>query len=179
MFSTIKKFSIVFVSLILLQCSEQTKENHPEQIDPAKTFKEFITKHLDGYKNHRRERVTLLGGGWVNEYFEPEKSYKIDVQKTNSLITPFTGFCEFTLTRHITAFHKSKDAAALDKIVIKSDQTVHKHYYGFQENEWIVTSREHQKISTSPSNWYDCNEILQAGEQKGLTNLEGCWEDYY
>ena len=25
--------------------------------------------------------------------------------------------------------------------------------------------------------WNDCDEILQEGERKGLTNMLGCWEN--
>ena len=173
----LKYFSVIFIFFSLLKCSEEVKENKAENIDPVKTFKEYISKHLDSYKYDKRERITLLGGGWVSLHYEPEYSYKFDVQKTNSLVTPYTGFCEFTFTRHFTAFHKNKEDAPKDTIFVKSDKTIHRHHYGFQENKWVVTSREHKMISSVMDfDWNDCDEILQEGEQKGLSNIYGCWE---
>jgi len=168
---------IIFISIAFIDCSDKVKENKSENIDPVKTFKEYVTNHLDSYKKDKRESVTLLGGGWVNEYYEPENAYKIDVQKTNSLVTPYTGYCEFTLVRHFSSFHKIKEDATIDTVFIKSDKTIHRHHYGFQDNKWIVTSREHKMISSVMDyGWNDCNEIIQEGEQKGLTNIFGCWE---
>ncbi len=123
----------------------------------------------------------------LKNIFEPDINYKIDVQKTNSLITPFTGFCEFTLTRHITKFHPAKEDAINDNLFLKSDKRIHKHYYGFQEGKWIVTSRTNQdpelaKLINPLTNrssfdkWNDCNEVIKFGEQKGFTNINGCWE---
>ncbi|MFZ2866030.1 MAG: hypothetical protein WA440_14855, partial [Ignavibacteriaceae bacterium] len=161
----------------VLRCSDKIKDEEVEKVDPLNTFKEFIGNHLDSYKKDKRKRITLLGGGWVNLYYEPESTYKIDVQKTNSLVTPNTGFCEFTLIRHFTAFHKNKSDAINDTVFIKSDKTIHRHHYGFQDNKWVVTSREHMMISSILNNdWYDCDEIVQEGEQKGITNIYGCWE---
>ena len=175
--SMIVFLSLIVFSFILLQCSENRKSDKVENIDPVKTFKDYITKHLSSYKQDKRENITLLGGGWVRLYYEPESNYKIDVQKTNSLVTPYTGYCEFTLTRHFTTFYKNKEDAAKDSIFIKSDKTIHRHHYGFQENNWVVTSREHMMISSVMDNdWYDCNEVLQEGIEKGKSNIFGCWE---
>ncbi len=176
MLSKIKIFLFVVCSFVFIQCTDHSKENKLENIDPISSFKELITNHLNSYKNDKREKIVLLGGGWVKEYYDPENDYKIDIQKTNSLITPNTGYFEFTLTRHYTAFHKNKNDAMNDTIYLKSDKTIHKHRYGFQENKWVVTSREHQRIDSLLPDWYDCNEILQEGEQKGMSNIEGCWE---
>lgn len=170
-------FSIISISFSLLFCSEEIKEKKFENVDPVESFKEYISNHLDSYKKDKRGRITLLSGGWANLQYEPEDIYKIDVQKTNSLVTPYTGFCEFTLNRRFTTFHKSKEDAANDTVFIKTITLIHRHHYGFQENRWITTSREHKLISSAMDfDWNSCDEILQEGEQKGLSNLHGCWE---
>ena len=119
---------IIFISFAFIKCSEQVKEN--KNIDAVKTFKGYMTKHVDSYKKDKREVITLLGGGWANIYYESENTYKIDVQKTNSLNTPYNGFCEFTLVRYFSSFHKNKEDAAKDKVFIKSDKTIHRYHYG-------------------------------------------------
>ena len=161
------------------------------EVDPVKSFKEYLTIHFESYKTDRRERLTKLSGGWVREYFEPDDNYKIDVQKTNSLITPLIGFCEFTLTRHLTEFHLNEEDANKDSLFIKSDKRNHKHNYGFQDGKWVVTLRRSQQPenvemtklskrlnlpSSSLDEWYDCNEVIKFGELKGYTNMHGCWE---
>ena len=156
-------------------------------VNPVKLFKEYLSKHFESYKTDRRERLTELGGGWVKAYYEPDVNYKIDVQKTNSLITPFTGFCEFTLTRHRTKFYATKNEAKNDYSFIESDKWVHRHHYGFQDGKWEITSRTHQgpklanriKPLTNRSvldKWYDCNEVIALDKQRSLTNIHGCWE---
>jgi hypothetical protein len=170
-YTNIKVFTFLFIFIYTLCFAQETKE-----VDPVKSFKEYLSHHFESYKIDKREQLAKLGGGWVKEYYEPETDYKVDVQRTNSLITPYTGFCEFTLTRHLTTFHNRKEDANNDNFFIKSDQFIHKHYYGYQEGEWIVTAREHKKVGSMLSGWYDCNEVLKVGEQKGETNLNGCWE---
>lgn len=177
----IKIVTLLVFCLSSICCAQEKTE------DPVKSFKIYLAKHFESYKSDSREQITKLGGGWVKEYYEPNLNYKIDVQKTNSLITPFTGYCEFILIRHITDFHSSKEEASNDSIFTKSNERTHKHSYGFQEDKWVVTSRSNQdqelaKIvnpltkRSSFDTWGDCNEVIKLGSQKGETNIFGCWE---
>lgn len=156
-----------------------------EADDPVSMFKRYISKHLNSYSKNKRERMARLGGGWVKEYYEPEQGYSFDVQKTSSLVTPYTAFCEFVLVRHFTDFHTTRESAIQDSNFIKTDKLKHRHTYGFQEGKWIVTSRFHQMfipaqfkdISTLDEEWFDCNQVIPKGENKGATNIKGCWEE--
>lgn len=56
---------VFFISFTSLQYSIGAKAGTIENISPAKIFKEYIAKHINSYKINKRERVTLLGGGWV------------------------------------------------------------------------------------------------------------------
>ncbi|MCH7826463.1 MAG: hypothetical protein IIC75_00580 [Bacteroidetes bacterium] len=164
--------AVILISLTLFQSTERIEAFTVENINPIKIFKEFIAKHIDSYKNDKRENVTLLGGGWVNLKYEPKKSYKLDAFKSDSLKNPYIGVCEFTLTRYYTAFHKNKKDAIWDKKFIKSSETVHRHHYTFKKNKWIINFREHKGYSS----WYDCNQIIESGPLKGRSNIYGCWE---
>ncbi len=165
------KISTLFFFLLFSLCYAQN-DNLVSEADPVKSFKTYITKHFESYKVDNRERLAKLGGGWAMQYYEPSEEYNIDVQTTNSLISPFIGICEFTLTRNYTGFHSSKEEAKKDGKFRKSDRRNHIHKYAFQEGKWVVTSRRSQKYDNS----YDCNEAIKGGEQKGDTNHYGCWE---
>jgi hypothetical protein len=55
------------------------------------SFKGHIQHHLDSYKKNRREHVIQLGGGWAKQYYEADvDSAEIDVQRTTSLLSPYT-----------------------------------------------------------------------------------------
>jgi len=75
------------------------------------SFKQYIRDYMDSYKTDKRERVNRLGGGWAKEYFAPDSHYGIDVKATDSLISPYSGVCEFTMTRRWTAYHATKEDA--------------------------------------------------------------------
>lgn len=180
----IKIIACIFILTFISFAQESTNTIN---VDPVQSFKEYIKNYFESYKSDKRERITKLGGGWVKECYEPDYDYKIDVQKTNSLITPFMGICEFTLIRRITNFHKNLEDTESDSLFVKSDKRTHIHNYGFQERKWIVTSRKSQDPvlaelvnpitkSATLNKWYDCNEVIKFGELKGTSNIHGCWE---
>jgi hypothetical protein len=115
-----------------------------------------------------------MGGGWVKEVYEADPDYKIDIQTTNSLITPYLGYCEFSLVRHHTSFHENKEDARKDDNFTESETVKHKHTYAFQDYKWIVKAREH--YWTAEEEWDDCNEVITTGENKGESDIFGCWE---
>ena len=180
----IKILAYIFIFTFISFAQESTSTIN---VDPVKSFKEYIKNYFESYKSNNREQITKLGGGWVKECYEPDYDYKIDVQKTNSLMTPFIGICEFTLIRRITNFCTSKEDAESDNLFVKSDKRNHIHNYGFQDGKWIVTSRKNQSPSLAKlinpmtnsatlDQWNDCNEVIKYGELKGASNIHGCWE---
>ena len=163
------KVILLFISLFLSSSFAIEKSSD----DPVLEFEKYLRDHFESYKINSRERVTKLGGGWVKEQYSLEGEYSYDVQTTNSLISPYKGICEFTLKRSYTDFHKSKESALLDNKFINSDEKKHRHNYLFQKGKWIVSERKNKGYSK----WYDCNEIIQSGENKNTTNIHGCWEN--
>jgi hypothetical protein len=108
------------------------------------SFKAYVQRHLDSYKTNRRERVLLFPGGWLHQYIEADASSpKMDIQRTNSLITPYTGTLEFELTRHFTAFHKSSEEALNDRNFANVDVNVHQHSYAYQDEHWTPKTRRY------------------------------------
>lgn len=143
-----------------------------------KSFEEYIQKYFNSYEINKRERIALLGGGWVKEKYTPQKKYNTAIQKTNVADSPFVGICEFKLLRNYTEFHSTKKGAKNDNNFVKTDAKVHQHKYEFRNNKWIVASRLHYTPGDILGDeWYDCNEIIKEGKNKGSKNIFGCWEE--
>ena len=143
-----------------------------DETQVVESFQKAINEHFTSYDTDGRERVAQLGGGWVKERFKPMENYKVDVQRTNSLVSPYIAICEFTLVRAMTKFHKLKIDAENDNSFIKSDSRIHKHTYAYQNGKWVVTDRKNK----GRQDWYDCNEVVSTVENAGAANIHGCWE---
>jgi hypothetical protein len=165
------RIPLVIACLLIGALPAQDQSEHRAVVS---SFEQHIRDFMDSYKTDKRDRVTLLGGGWVRERFEPEAEYKIDVQATNSLITPYTGYCEFSLVRHYTRFHENKNDAEKDEDFVQSETVKHKHTYAFQDDKWTVKMR--QNYWAEEKEWEDCDEIISTGENKGARDIFGCWE---
>lgn len=139
------------------------------------SFREYLARHLASYKTNNRQTVTLLGGGWVTEFYKPKDETAIDVQTTNSLVSPYLAVGEFNLVRYRTAFHKTKEEAAADNNYVANDETKHRHTYAYQDGKWVPKTR--QNYLAILNSWSDCNEVIKTGPNIGATNIHGCWEE--
>jgi hypothetical protein len=141
------------------------------------SFKDMISRHISSYKTDKRVQVSKFGGdyGWAKKFHEALDGYRFDVRKTNSLVTPYIGELLFDIKRGKTAFHNTREKAENDDTPISQSIIKHKHTYAFQNGKWIVKSRRH--YSEFLNKWVDCNQIITQGENKGQTNLYGCWEE--
>lgn len=158
--------------LVVLAASSVPGQQDDEAI--VASFKGYIAAFMASYKDNPREDIAKLTGGWVKEHYEPAGDPEIDVQRTGSLVSPYMGICQFTLRRHFTAFHKTKAEAVNDSTFVQSDETLHRHRYAYQDRTWVPTVREH--LGVAGDKWYDCNEVIQYGENAGAQNIYGCWE---
>ncbi len=60
---------VTFLFSFLCSICYAQENNLVVEIDPVKSFKDFLTNHFESYKTDRREQLSKLGGGWVKEYF--------------------------------------------------------------------------------------------------------------
>ncbi|WP_300570029.1 hypothetical protein [Flavobacterium sp.] len=165
-----KTIKILIVSMLIIMASS-FKATVPQ--DVITEFESMLKKHFATYKANPRGKVTKLAGGWVNERFVSVENHKYDIEKTGTPTTPYSGYCDFTLKRVMTEFHDTKKEAQQDVNFIKSDLTIHRHYYTFQKGKWEVSRRQYK----TKEGWNDCNETIKNGENAGETNVKGCWED--
>ena len=163
----------VFLLITILMISLLSFADQNSDANCVLDFEKRLEKHFKSYETNPRESVMMLGAGWVKKRYCLSGEYNYDVQRTNSLISPYTAICEFNLKRSYTDFHKTKEEAQKDNNFINSDETLHRHTYLFQKGKWNVSKREN---ATPFGDWFDCNEVIQSGENKGLTNIHGCWE---
>jgi hypothetical protein len=117
----------------------------------------------------------MLGGGWVKEYFEPNiSSVTFDIQRTSSLVSPYSGRLNFELLTHYTAFHKSSAEAAVDSDFTQVSSVLHKHTYAYQDGRWVPQVRRY----VSYGGEYDCTEVINIGPDAGEVDIHGCLEEY-
>jgi hypothetical protein len=170
------RFLLLLLAALLFHPPQTVAQS--EDQDALAAFKSYINHHLSSYKQNRREKVSLLGGGWIKEYFEPDvASAQIDVQKTNSLVSPYAASLNFRMIRHRTAFHPTKEEAANDSQFIGQDSSLHKHTYAYQEKQWVPKTRKCKRESAN-AEWYDCDEVVATGENAGEHDIHGCLEEY-
>ena len=163
---------LFLLSVFLLYPSQTVAQSEDQEALAA--FKAYVSHHLTSYQQNRRQRVMMYSQGWVSEYFEPDPaSASIDVEKTNSLVSPYTGSLDFRLIRHRTAFHASRQDAASDSNFVQQDSWVHKHTYAHQEKQWVPNTRESKPEKFTTAEWSRCDEGKNA-----QFDLRGCLEEY-
>jgi len=166
--------SLIIGLLVFAGSASETPARPPQEDQVVSSFQKYIADFMGSYKTDRRERVSKFGGGWAKEVYRPIGEPSIDIKKTDSLISPYVGICEFTLRRDMTAFHKTKEEAAKDNKFIQSVDAYHRHRYVYQSGKWVPKTREYRSLEEDK--WYDCNEVVSFGENAGEQNLFGCWE---
>src|SRR5579862_658984 len=169
--------AVILAGLFLASATAQSDEK--KAVDSLKVY---VQHHLDSYQMNRRERVTKLGGGWVKQYFEMDvNSAEMDVQRTTSLISPYTARLDFRMILHLTAFHRSRDEAVEDTVFMQSDIYLHRHNYAYQDGKWVPKIRQHKwdiRNALVPMPWSDCTEVVMTGPDAGKTDMFGCLEEF-
>jgi hypothetical protein len=123
-----------------------------------KTVADFVPTHIQ--QSHPVEKV---GCGWKKLYFEPSANYRIDVQKTNSIVSPYLGVVEFNVIRHDTKCHKTQAEAEKDDS-FSSDvggyaTTTHKDTFVYQEKMWVLKYRELYNTNSDIKDLYQCKPM--------------------
>jgi len=133
-----------------------------EQEDPVASFKKTVESYLNGYKQTKHEKVYFIQSeyipsGWRKAYSElVSDAYTMDVQKTDSLVSPYIGILEFN-TRHYVSSPLATEQAVRSNAYFTDEYSVrkHRHMYAYQSGKWIVTSR---KQLLWEDVWNDCEK---------------------
>jgi len=128
-------------------------------------FENFVAKHIGTYQSDNREFTANRGEDWFYSYYECLPQYNYDLVSTNSLVTPFRGYIEFILFKWQSNPNNSKEEAENDTSISVYEERTHKHWYGHQNNNWVVLSRENKLTGAKDDKWYECDR-----------RKHGCWE---
>jgi hypothetical protein len=162
--------STMLVLLMAILCTA-TQQSSPEIVTP---FKEIAAKHIASYQTNHRVSPFKTGDPnhlvWRKEWFDAEPKYSVDVQSTNSLVSPYVGIFEFTLRRYLTKAWDTKEEAEKDTASTEVLLVKHKHIFAYQDRKWVPTDRKHYHEFLKE--WFDCDEVLPDGK----TNIFGCLE---
>lgn len=123
-----------------------------------KAVNDFVPVHIQ-----QSHTVVRAGCGWLKDYFEPSPNYRIDVQKTNSLVSPYLGVVEFNVTRHATKCHKTQAEAEKDDSFSSDaggyETTTHRDTFVFQDKMWVLKSRELYNTNSDIKDLYQCQPL--------------------
>jgi hypothetical protein len=158
---------LLLLPLLLLGCSA-SKSKPPE--DPVASFKRTVEDFLRIYKQSNLEEVfhierfeDLVPEGWKKDYSElVSDAYSVDVQKTDSLVSPYIGTLKFDTKMHFSNLQDSEKGARDTQIFADdSDPNVHNHVhtYAYQDGAWVVKSRKQNiHLSSIDDKWTDCKD---------------------
>ncbi|MBP2631268.1 MAG: hypothetical protein H6Q70_1896 [Firmicutes bacterium] len=76
---------------------------------------------------------------WFKVRKETDPKYKIDVQKTNSLISPYIATLEVTFKSNFYEFKSSKDATEVSDDIYFNLEEIYYPTLAYQKEKWGVT----------------------------------------
>jgi hypothetical protein len=122
------------------------------------SFKKETSAYMAHYKKYMMTTmVSGEGDKWLKISLEAS-DFSIDVRKTDSLVSPYIGTLDFTVTIRFTANHETRAEAEADSSFVgdsgKGIIEPHKHIYAFQDGKWVSKSR--QQYNTVHKEWEDC-----------------------
>ncbi len=169
---TIKRRFIMILVAAAIAVSLNGQDSPSSSSDVVSSFRQYIRDYMASFKTDGRERVFFVEGqGWRKMTYAPKGDPSIDVRKTDSLISPYLGTCEFTLVGSATAFHPTEAQARTDTTMNEVTANDHRHSYAFQDGHWVVKKREAKMFN----DWYSCDQC-NTNTGKYLGDIHGCWE---
>jgi hypothetical protein len=96
--------------------------------------------------------------GWYQERDEIPGSYSINVEKTESLVSPYLGTVEFPVTGSVSFPKNSKEEAANATEFKGSYSISHRLIYSYQNEQWVFKSEQcyERSIAVDGHVWGKC-----------------------
>jgi hypothetical protein len=149
--------------MLVMGCAKKPKPSEEEQA--VASFKQTAANYVATYKQSKHEEVYHLDAsfaahtpeGWRKSYSELASDvYSVDVQKTDSLVSPYVGTLEFHTNLYVSELYGSQDAASqtTDFPAKPNDVRRHLHTYAYQNGAWVLQSRKQFVYDE----WQDCPE---------------------
>lgn len=157
---------ILLLSVALMALSQTACHKEPEKTEAQKIVDSFRAKVDGDLQNHKSRKDVwpqtedqYAEAGWYMEDDELPASYSINVDKTDSLVSPYMGTAEFLVTGSVTYPKNSKDEALAATQFKDSYSINHRLLYAYQNGQWIFKSEKcyYYDITVDGSTWRDCN----------------------
>jgi hypothetical protein len=97
-----------------------------------------------------------IPAGWQKTVKSQDGTHSVNVERTQSLTTPYIGTNRFTVTIATSErFNLKEDAEAATPN--STSPCEHLHTYGYQSGRWVLTSEQHRYLQDGTwSIWGDC-----------------------
>ncbi|KAF0216763.1 MAG: hypothetical protein FD174_3586 [Geobacteraceae bacterium] len=146
-----KRFLVFFIlALSLLLCSKVFALTDTEVVD---SFKQYVSDEMKkvfvSYEgtHYNVSYVESNLNFWFKSYHKIDQNYKIDVEKTTSLISPYVGTLQVEVYYNTSdKFPTKKTAEQATTYKVHSIQTF-KITLAYQENKWVVTDAHFKSSS--------------------------------
>lgn len=152
---------IVFGQVSCISTPKEPKKTEEQKI--VDSFKEKIDADLQSHKSTKevwsQDQSEYVAAGWYGEKDDLPTSYSINVEKTQSLVSPYLGTAEFPVTGNVSYPMNSREEA-LNATQFKTSYTInHRLTYAYQNGSWVLKSEKcfDYAITADGKVWGDCN----------------------
>lgn len=142
----------VFLSILIATTSGCGKE--PVQPDPKKTFEVYAPAFYEEYTKLVAASSTAEQKQWV------DREYTIDVQKTESLVSP--NVATIDCRRRIEI---SSSTGSTNNLNLFINQKI---IFAWQENQWVLTSAPYEGIKKLKFGKYESTEPMSGEDIQGV-----------
>ena len=130
----------------------------------VESFQEVAKKHIESYNDDPRILVYHIDAilppygssppAWIKSKNIIIDNYSIDVEKTNSLVTPYTGILFYKMQILIVKEKTKTEAENSTKFNVNSKPKNYKILFSYQNGKWIAKEYLYQ----FEGNWYDAEK---------------------
>lgn len=144
----LKTLSIPAFALLwtLGQVSCHKGPQKPEAEKLVDSFKAKVEADLLSHKSRKdvwpQTETKYEEAGWYLVQVEAPDTFSMNVEKTDSIVSPYLGTAEFPVTGNVS-YPKNSKEEALEATEFKSSYAIkHKLTYAYQSGEWVFKSEQ-------------------------------------
>ena len=174
------RFIAVLSATIILLTPYALGDEKAEQ-DAVKMFKQHVSSLISKYNAEKHVRVeysplcgTTNPHGYLKASYEADLHYKLDVRRTDSLITPYVGILGLRWNERYSECRKTGEEAQTQSDFPHSDFLDYRYTYGYQDGKWIPQDREVGGLTDHGVEWEQCADEKAKLEAMGYEADYGC-----
>jgi len=175
----------LFAVLILSVPSVFSGDEKTEEQQAMKTFKQYVSDLMERYRVEKYEQVDATshceGHEYVKSSYEPSVASKVDVRKTDSLVSPYAGILEFQWNERYSDCQATREKAQAQSDLKNSNSVNYRYTYAFQDGKWVPTEAEIGSVNpddVSHLKWESCADDVTHLTRSGFKPDFGCTVPY-